>query len=368
MAVTEKTLSSVGKDELSRLLYQMVLIRRFEEKAAEMYARGRIKGFLHLYVGQEAVATGAISLLRPVDYIVSHYREHGHAIARGVEPDRVMAELFGKATGVTKGRGGSMHIFDPSRRFMGGYAIVGGHLPLACGLAIGCQHENDESVVCCFLGDGSVNEGAFHESLNLAAVWRLPVLFICENNFYAMGTSMRKVSALAEIYKRAEAYGIRAEQVDGMDVIEVRKHVDDALKLVRRGEGPFFLEAITYRFRGHSMADPEFYRNKEEVEHWRSLDPIKTFTAAVLRRSDLTQEDVDAISARVEEEVRHAVEFAEQSPDPSLDTLFDDVYAGPDAPVDGWSRRNLTPSVPLSASSEREGGEAEEGESRRHEA
>jgi pyruvate dehydrogenase E1 component alpha subunit len=253
-----------------------------------------------------------------------------------MEPGRVMAELFGKSTGVTKGLGGSMHLFDVSRRFMGGYAIVGGHLPLACGLAMGCQYDKNESVVCCFLGDGSVNEGAFHESLNLAAIWRLPVLFICENNFYGMGTSMRRVSALAEIYKRAEAYGIRAEQVDGMDVMEVRSHVSEALKLVRRGDGPFFLEAITYRFRGHSMADPEFYRNKQEVEHWRNLDPIASLTAAVLGSRTLSQEEVDAIADRVEDEVAEAVEFAEQSPEPDLSTLHDNLYAGADAPVDGW--------------------------------
>jgi pyruvate dehydrogenase E1 component alpha subunit len=202
---------------------------------------------------------------------------------------------------------------------------------------MGCLHEKDESVVCCFLGDGSVNEGAFHESLNLAAVWRLPILFICENNFYAMGTSMRKVSALAEIFKRAEAYGIRAEQVDGMDVLEMRGHVDEALKLVRRGEGPFFLEAITYRFRGHSMADPEFYRNKDEVEHWRSLDPISNLTTALRTKGTLTQEEIDEITARVEGEVAKAVEFAEQSPDPDLASLYDDVYAGPNAPQQGWS-------------------------------
>ena len=339
MATTHKALKGLSREELAALLETMMLIRRFEEKSAEMYARGRIRGFLHLYIGQEAVATGAISLLRPEDYVVSHYREHGHALARGVEPERVMAELFGKATGVSGGLGGSMHLFDVSRRFMGGYAIVGGHLPLACGLAMGCRHDDNGSVVCCFLGDGSVNEGAFHESLNLAAIWRLPVLFICENNFYAMGTSMRKVSALAEIYKRAEAYGIRSEQVDGMDVMEVRSHVAEALKLVRQGEGPFFLEAITYRYRGHSMADPEFYRNKEEVEHWRSLDPIPNFQAALLEGGVLDQAAVNAMAERVEDVVRRAVEFAEQSPDPPLSSLYDNVYAGPDAPAWGWSAK-----------------------------
>ncbi len=326
MAVSEKSLSALTKEVSSDLLRQMVLIRRFEEKAAEMYARGRIRGFLHLYIGQEAVAVGAVPHLRPTDYIVSHYREHGHALARGLEPPRLMAELFGKATGVSKGMGGSMHLFDASKRFMGGYAIVAGHLPLACGLALGCQKLGTDDVVACFFGDGSVNEGAFHESLNLAAIWRLPILFICENNFYAMGTSMRRVSALAEIFKRAEAYGIRAEQVDGMDVTEMRDHVDAALKLVRRGEGPFFMEAITYRFRGHSMADPEFYRNKEEVEHWRALDPIKTFTQALVRSGKLTEAEIEAMQEDVEREIQAATRFAEESPDPSEDSLLDNVY------------------------------------------
>ncbi len=326
MAISERSLAGIEKSELVKLFYQMTLIRRFEEKAAEMYARGRVRGFLHLYIGQEAVAVGAISRLRPTDYIVSHYREHGHALARGLEAPRIMAELFGKATGVSHGLGGSMHLFDASRRFMGGYAIVGGHLPLACGMALACQQQKTDDVVCCFLGDGSVNEGAFHESLNLAAIWKLPVLFLCENNFYAMGTSMQKVSALAEIYKRAEAYGIRAEQVDGMDVLEMRDHVDQALRLLRRGEGPFFLEAITYRFRGHSMSDPEFYRNKDEVEHWRALDPINKFTASLLRSGQVSEAEIESVKQQVESEVQEATRFAEESPDPDLSTLLNNVY------------------------------------------
>lgn len=327
MAVSARAVAGIPKEELRHLLYQMVLIRRFEEKAAEMYARGYIRGFLHLYIGQEAVAVGVISRLRDEDYIISHYREHGHALARGIEAGPIMAELFGKETGVSKGRGGSMHLFDVSRRFMGGYAIVGGHLPLACGLALATQKEGKGNVAVCFLGDGSVNEGAFHESLNLAAVWKLPVLFVCENNFYAMGTSMRKVSALAEIYKRAEAYGIRAEQVDGMDILAMRDRTDQALKLVRRGEGPYFLEAITYRYRGHSMADPEFYRNKQEVEHWRSLDPIRKFEELLTTGGHMTEDEVTALRKEVEQEVNQATQFAINSPDPPLESLMDYVYA-----------------------------------------
>jgi pyruvate dehydrogenase E1 component alpha subunit len=327
MAISQKSLAGIEKEELLNLLYQMALIRRFEEKAAEMYARGRIHGFLHLYIGQEAVAVGAVSRLGPDDYIVSHYREHGHALARGLEPGPVMAELFGRSTGVSKGLGGSMHLFDVTRRFMGGYAIVGGHMPLACGMALACQQRRTGGIVLCFFGDGAVNEGAFHESLNLAAVWELPVLFLCENNFYAMGTAMRRVSALAEIYKRAEAYGIRSEQMDGMDVLDVREHVDQAVRAIRRGEGPIFLEAITYRFRGHSMADPEFYRNREEVRHWRSLDPLETFPAALLQGGHATKEEIAAIMDRVEREVRDATDFAEQSPPPAVETLHDYVYS-----------------------------------------
>ncbi len=320
-------MAGTSKEDLEKLLYQMLLIRRFEEKAAEMYAKGRIHGFLHLYIGQEAVATGAICCLRPEDYVVSHYREHGHALARGMDPKAVMAELFGKATGVSKGMGGSMHLFDVERHFMGGYAIVGGHLPLACGMALACQHMNTGGIVLCFFGDGSVNEGAFHEALNLAAVWKLPVLFLCENNFYAMGTSLRRVSALAEIYKRAEAYGIRAEQIDGMDVVQVKEHVDQAVKLIRRGEGPQFLECITYRFRGHSMADPEFYRSKEEVEHWRGLDPINRYSQALIRGGHMTEELIDAMKKRIEDEVTEATRFAEESPDPPLSQINENVYA-----------------------------------------
>jgi pyruvate dehydrogenase E1 component alpha subunit len=304
----------------------MMLIRRFEEKAAEMYARGRIKGFLHLYIGQEATGVGIMSSLREDDYIYSHYREHGHALARGLEPRAVMAELFGKATGTSRGLGGSMHMFDKPSRFMGGYAIVASQLPLACGTALACQQLGTDSVTVAIFGDGAVNEGSFHESLNLAAIWRLPVLFVCENNYYGMGTHVNRVTAGTEIYKRAQVYGIHSEQADGMNVIEVRERVDRALQLVRGGNGPAFIEAITYRYRGHSMADPEFYREKSEVEQWRERDPINRFKNALLH-ADLSQQEIDAIRERVEAEINDAVRFAEDSPFPRVESLTDHVYA-----------------------------------------
>lgn len=304
----------------------MMLVRRFEEKAAEMYARGRIGGFLHLYIGQEAVAVGAIACVGPEDYIVSHYRDHGHALARGVEPGPIMAELFGKSTGVSKGRGGSMHLFDVSKNFMGGYAIVGGHLPLACGLALASKHLRNGRIVLCFLGDGAVNQGEFHESLNLAGVWRLPVVFLCENNLYGMGTNVRRVSAEPEIYKRACAYNLPSEQADGMDVLAVRKAVQKAVQHVREGKGPYFLEAVTYRFRGHSMADPELYRSKEEVQQWKGRDPISRFQRELEERGILDKGTLEKLENEVEETVREAQRFAEESPDPDLASLHQHVY------------------------------------------
>jgi pyruvate dehydrogenase E1 component alpha subunit len=320
------TNGAVSAPDRIALLQKMMDIRRFEEKAAEMYARGKIRGFLHLYIGQEAVATGAIDALRPDDYLVTHYRDHGHALARGLDPNRVMAELYGRSTGVTGGRGGSMHLFDVSKSFMGGYAIVAGHMPLACGLALAEQYKGTERIVVNFMGDGSVNEGEFHEALNLASVWKLPVLFICENNLYGMGTAMRRVSALVEVYKRAEAYGIDAEQVDGMDVIAMREAVSRLAAGVRAGNGPAFLEAICFRFRGHSMADAELYRNKEEVEHWRKFDPIAQFSKKLLDDKTLAASDLDAMQARADALAADAAKFADESPEPPLDSLMDHVY------------------------------------------
>ena len=314
------------QEELLELLRQMMLIRRFEEKAAEMYARGRIAGFLHLYIGQEAVGVGAEAATRPDDYVVSHYRDHGQALARGIEPNAVMAELFGKSTGVSKGRGGSMHLFDAKRRFMGGYAIVGSHLPLSCGLALANQRLKNGLIVLCFFGDGAVNEGEFHESLNLAAVWRLPVVFLCENNLYGMGTDIRRVSAVTDVYRRACAYNIQSDRVDGMDVIAVRDAARKAVEYAREGKGPYFLEAMTYRFRGHSMADPEFYREKEEVQKWRERDPISLFQRRLRDWGLLDDERQKQLADEIERVVADAQRFAEESPDPPVSELYDNLY------------------------------------------
>ena len=311
------------------LLQSMMTIRRFEEKAAEMYARGKIKGFLHLYIGQEAVAVGTIARLRPADSIVTHYRDHGHALARGVDPKAVMAELYGRSTGLSRGKGGSMHLCDASRNFLGGYAIVAGHMPLACGLALAEQYKGTDRIVANFIGDGSVNEGEFHEALNLASVWKLPVIFICENNLYGMGTATRRVSALVEVYKRAEAYGIDAEQVDGMDVLAMHEAVARRSAKVRAGEGPSFLEAICFRFRGHSMADAELYRTKEEVEHWRKLDPIVQLSKKLIAASTITTAGMAAMQARADAVAADAARFAEGSPNPPLESLKRHIYEEP---------------------------------------
>jgi pyruvate dehydrogenase E1 component alpha subunit len=313
-------------EDLLGLLREMMLIRRFEEKAAEMYARGRIAGFLHLYIGQEAVGVGAISTIGLEDYVVSHYRDHGQALARGLDPKAVMAELFGRTTGVSKGRGGSMHLFDVSRHFMGGYAIVGGHLPLSCGLAMASKHLKNNRIVLCFFGDGAVNEGEFHEALNLAAIWSLPVIWLCENNFYGMGTEIRHASAETEVYRRACAYNIKAEQVDGMDVLAVRDVVKRAVEYTREGRGPYLVEALTYRFRGHSMADPEFYRTKEDVQKWRQRDPIVLFESQLRQWGIADDPTIKRLQDEVESDVDEAERFAEESPHPDVSTLNDQVY------------------------------------------
>jgi pyruvate dehydrogenase E1 component alpha subunit len=314
------------RGQLIDLLRQMMLIRRFEEKAAEMYARRKIGGFLHLYIGQEAVGVGAISTLGPSDYVVSHYREHGHALARGLEPGPLMAELFGRATGVSRGRGGSMHLFDVKRGFMGGYAIVGGHMPLAVGLALASSYLKNGRIVLNIFGDGAVNQGEFHESLNLASVWKLPVVFLCENNLYGMGTDVRRVSAEPEIHKRACGYNIPAERVDGMDLLAVREAARRAVDWARGGKGPYFLEAVTYRFRGHSMADPEFYRDKAEVEHWKAQDPIVRFRRYLEGEGLVSEEEARSLEEGVEAVINEAVRFADESPEPPLEALYEHVY------------------------------------------
>jgi pyruvate dehydrogenase E1 component alpha subunit len=274
-----------------RLLGDMLLIRRFEEKAAEAYALGKIGGFLHLYIGEEAVAVGATSALRPDDYAISAYREHGHCLAKGSDPRRVMAELFGRRDGLSKGKGGSMHLFDRSVNFLGGHAIVGSHLPVAAGVAFAIKYEERDQVIVCYFGDGAVPQGEFHESLNLAALWKLPVIYLCENNRYAMGTSTERALAQPQIWKFGQTYGIPAEKVDGMDVLAIREAVARAAARARRDSTPSLIEIVTYRFRGHSMRDPAgaVYRTKDEVEHEKQRDPIVLFRARALREGWLSE-------------------------------------------------------------------------------
>ncbi len=311
-----------------RLLTQMQLIRRFEEKAAEMYAMGKIGGFLHLYIGQEAVAVGATAACRPDDYAVSSYREHGHCLAKGSDPRRIMAELFGRMDGLSKGKGGSMHLFDKGVNFLGGHGIVGAHLPLAAGVGFAIKYQGGDQVVLCYFGDGAVPEGEFHESLNLCALWKLPVVYICENNRYAMGTAIHRALAQTEIWRFAETYGIKGEAVDGMDVLAIRDCVGRAVERARRDKVPTLIEARTYRFRGHSMRDPAgaIYPTKEEVEREKQRDPIVLFSERCLKDGALTEADLKLIEKAVADQVDEAVAFAEASPEPPPEELFTDVY------------------------------------------
>ena len=311
-----------------RLLTQMALIRRFEEKAAEMYALGKIGGFLHLYIGQEAVAVGAISTLRQDDYAIASYREHGHCLAKGSDPRRVMAELFGRRDGLSKGKGGSMHLFDKSVNFLGGHGIVAAHLPIATGAAFAVKYQGGDQVVQCYFGDGAVPEGEFHEAMNLAGLWKLPVIFICENNRYAMGTAIHRALAQTEIWRFAENYGMYAEAVDGMDVLAVRDGVARAVERARRDKAPALIEARTYRFRGHSMRDPAgaVYRTKDEVEKEKLRDPIVLFRERALQAGWLVEDDVRKIEKDVNDLVDDAVAFAEASPEPPLSELLTDIF------------------------------------------
>jgi pyruvate dehydrogenase E1 component alpha subunit len=322
----ERALLTLSETELLELYQRMVLIRRFEEKVAEMYSRGKITGFCHLYAGEEAVAVGAIYALSNKDYVVSTYREHGHCLAKGATARVVMAELFGKATGISHGRGGSMHLFDPNLRFMGGYAIVGGGLPLATGLGLSIAYKEEPDVTCCFFGDGALPQGAFHESLNMASLWKLPVIFICENNFYGMGTLVQNAICQEELYRFAEPYKMPGVRVDGMDVLEVYTAVTEAVARAREGDGPSLIEAVTYRFRGHSMSDPAEYRSKREERIWQERDPIKQFSRRILTEHRVSQARLDEIEKQVAATIDDAVKFADQSAEPALDTLTRDVY------------------------------------------
>ena len=316
----------MDKSTQLQMYHEMVLIRRVEERGAELYQQGKIGGFMHLYIGQEAVSTGLISAREPRDRVITAYRDHGVAINCGIPASEVMAELLGKTTGTSKGKGGSMHMADTKKNMWGGHAIVGGHLPIAAGLALGDQYAGNDNVTICMFGDGATNIGFFHEGLNLSKAWGLRVLWVCENNKYGMGTSVDRASAVSEIRQKAEGYGMANARVDGMDVLKVHEAARKAIQLVRSSGQPFMLEVETYRYRGHSMGDPERYRTQEEVREWQASDPIGIFRAHLIEKKVAAQADLDEIEARVDEEVQKAVEFAESSPEPAPEALWEDIY------------------------------------------
>jgi pyruvate dehydrogenase E1 component alpha subunit len=314
------------KDEALALYRQMLLIRRFEERCAQVYVEGKIGGFLHLYIGQEAVAVGAMSLLRPDDYFITSYRDHGYALARGTDPRPLMAELWGRQTGISRGKGGSMHFYDVPTGNFGGDGIVGGHLPVAAGIGYAIRLRETDQVVLCFFGDGAVNEGAFHESLNVCALWDLPVVFIIENNRYGMGTSLDRASSVKDLYQRGSAYGIPRRDVDGMDLLTVRGALGEAIDRARKEKRPSLIEAETYRYRGHSMSDPGKYRTREEVEGMMKYDPLFLWSRRLLDQERFGQSELDAADKEVLAQVEEAARFAEESPLPSAESLYEDVY------------------------------------------
>jgi pyruvate dehydrogenase E1 component alpha subunit len=316
----------MNKNEYLDIYHQMVMIRRVEERGAELYQQGKIGGFMHLYIGQEAVSTGLVAARKPQDRFITAYRDHGLAINVGIPAEEVMAELLGKSTGMSKGKGGSMHMADTEKNFWGGHAIVGAHLPIAAGMALGDQYAKNDSVTVCMFGDGATNIGFFHEAVNLSKVWKLPVLWVCENNQYGMGTAVDRASAVSEIRQKAEGYGIPNERVDGMNVLTVKDATSKALEIIRAGNGPYFLEIMTYRYRGHSMGDPERYRESDEVKKYQENDPIGIYRAYLVKEKIATKKELDSIDNRVEDEVQAAVQFAESSPEPAMEELFTDIY------------------------------------------
>jgi len=322
-------LDQARADQYRDWLRQMVLIRRFEEKAGEAYSLGKIGGFCHLYIGQEAVAVGSLAALAAGDYITCSYREHGHALARGMSARTVMAELFGKAAGCSKGKGGSMHLFDASLGFLGGHGIVGGHIPLATGMAFAAKYRNTEQVAVCYFGEAAVNNGAFHEALNMAALWKLPCIYICENNRYGMGTALERASAIYDISERACSYDMANEVVDGQDVLVMHAAMERAVQRARSDKHPTLLEVRTYRFMGHSMSDPihGHYRTKEEVEDQRKRDPIAVWSHRLVAEGLMEESAVKALDKEILQEVNDAYQFADEAPDPEPGELWTDVYA-----------------------------------------
>jgi pyruvate dehydrogenase E1 component alpha subunit len=310
-------------DEAREWLEAMLLIRRFEERAGQMYSKAKVGGFLHLAIGEEATIVGAVRAMRAEDYLISTYRSHGHAIARGTDPKRVMAELFGKETGVSGGRGGSMHMFDGSKRFMGGYGIVGGNLPLAAGIALSSDYRGTDEVTVCVFGDGAANQGTFGETLNLAALWNLPVVFMVTNNQFGMGTSLERHTAQTDLHVRGQGFGVPGLRCDGMDVVDTYEVMTEAIEKVRSERKPILVEAVTYRFAGHSVADPEEYRDKEQVEEWREQDPIPGYA----ERLELSEYDVEKLDEAAIARIDEAVAFAEESDFPPPESIYDHVYA-----------------------------------------
>ena len=317
----------MNKEDYLNLYRKMYLIRLFEESCGENYSKGFIRGFLHLYIGQEAVAVGSIDSLEDKDFIVTHYRDHGHAIARGLSTGSLMAELFGKETGVSKGKGGSMHLFDADKNFMGGHAIVGAQMPLAAGFALASQYRKDDAVTMVYFGDGATNQGTFHETMNLASVWKLPMIFFLENNFYGMGTSVERIRSNGKSFSNlAEGYGIPSTIVDGMDVIAVKETTKEVVDKVRKGNGPALIEATTFRFQGHSMADPAKYRESSEVDEWRKKDPLESFPEYIISKNIASKDEINDVKKSVEDEMDAAVKFATESNEPDLESLSKDVY------------------------------------------
>jgi pyruvate dehydrogenase E1 component alpha subunit len=343
------------RDTTVAVLEKMMLIRRFEERAGEMYAKAKIGGFLHLCIGEEATVVGATQALRDTDYLMSTYREHGQALARGTSPDAVMAELFGRVDGCSGGRGGSMHLFDIERRFLGGYGIVGGNLPLAVGVGLAADYTGTEDCILCMFGDGASNQGTFGESMNLAALWSLPVVFMVINNQFGMGTALERHSAVTDLSRKAEGFGVPGTRCDGMDVLDVHACVTAALGKAREERQPQLVEAVTYRFRGHSMADPEEYRSKDEVEEWRRRDPINVFGGRLVDEGVLSQDDLEKLDAKAVERIDAAVEFADNSPFPELDSLYDDIYVYGEQ-VRGWYSVDERSPEPHRGEKERESG------------
>jgi pyruvate dehydrogenase E1 component alpha subunit len=332
MAAAKKKATKYSKEQYLYWYESMMLQRKFEEKAGQLYGQQKIRGFCHLYIGQEACSSGAVSALEKGDKYITSYRDHGQPLALGTSPNAIMAELFGKATGTTKGKGGSMHIFDKEVGFVGGHGIVGAQIPVGAGIGFAEKYKGTKNLCICYMGDGAVRQGAFHETFNMAMTWKIPVIFVVENNGYAMGTSVARSSNVKDLYTLAEAYDMPAEPVDAMDVEAVHEAVSRAAVRARKGDGPTYLEFKTYRYRGHSMSDPQKYRTKEEVAEWKSRDPIEMTKDRILKGKIANEEELDAIDAKIKDQVSESVKFAEESPFPTAEDAFKDIYMQEDYP------------------------------------